>query len=136
MTLQFGSFVLDPDRRELVRHGERVSITAKVLDTLVVLVENHERVMEKAELMDRLWPDSIVEEATLVQTISMLRKVIGCSRNGGQRYIATIPGRGYQFVGEVKAVEPASPNGARRPTVPVALPAKKLPTPRWSTLRL
>lgn len=104
MTTQFGPFRLNPDRRELLRDSAAVSITPKVFDILVVLVENRDRVMEKSDLLNRLWPDGMVEEATLVQTISMLRKVLGCGRTPGQRYIATIPGRGYRFVAEVSEV--------------------------------
>lgn len=111
MTYRFGGLQLDPERRELTRDGERVPITAKVFDMLVVLVENRARVMEKGELLKLLWQDAVVEEATLVQTISMLRKVIGCSRGDGPRFIATIPGRGYQFVGEVESMDaPAEPD--------------------------
>ena len=101
MTISFGPFQLEPDRRELLREGETVSITAKVFDTLVVLVESRDRVVEKSELLSRVWAGVFVQEATLVQTISMLRKALGCGRPGGQRYIVTIPGKGYQFVADV-----------------------------------
>ncbi len=116
MTLRFGPFLLNPDRRDLLRDGERVSITPKVFDLLVTLVEHRDRVVDKRELLDRLWPDAMIEEATLVQTVSMLRKAIGCSRGDGIRYIATIPGRGYQFVGAVQneATPPEPPPSPRR----------------------
>jgi Tol biopolymer transport system component/DNA-binding winged helix-turn-helix (wHTH) protein len=72
-------------------------MTPKVFQTLLVLVENRTRVMSKAELFERLWPQQVVEEANLTQTISMLRKALEEAANG-KRYIATFHGHGYRFV--------------------------------------
>ena len=135
MTNHFGPFQLDADRRELLRGGEPVSITAKVFDILVVLVESRGRVVEKSELLSRVWRDSVVEEATLVQTVSMLRKALGCGRVGGQRYIATIPGRGYQFVAEISPPE-VTREGGPQPPVPAPPPIKKRRVPGWSVALL
>ncbi|MBL8210632.1 MAG: PD40 domain-containing protein, partial [Bryobacterales bacterium] len=119
MTLRFGPFLLNSDRRDLLRGAERVPITPKVFDLLVTLIEHRERVVEKRELLERLWPDGMIEEATLVQTVSMLRKAIGCSRGDGVRYIATIPGRGYRFVGDVQTGHsPAPPPATTAPPPP------------------
>lgn len=97
---QFGAFRLDAEKRVLHKEGNPLALTPKVLETLLVLVERHGRVVEKEELMQRLWPDSFVEEANLTQNISVLRKVLGESPNQ-HRYIVTVPGRGYRFVAEV-----------------------------------
>lgn len=101
---EFGAFRLDPRKRLLHRSGEPVSLTPKAIETLVVLVENRGRVVSKDELMNRLWPDSFVEEANLSQNIFLLRKALGTSTQE-RRYILTVPGRGYQFTESVREVE-------------------------------
>ncbi|HEV2348284.1 MAG TPA: winged helix-turn-helix domain-containing protein [Terriglobia bacterium] len=98
----FGPFRLDAHKHLLLRANQTVALTPKALDTLLLLVENSDRVMEKDELMKTLWPNSFVEEANLAQHISTLRKVLGESP-GDHHYIVTVPGRGYQFVAEVRA---------------------------------
>lgn len=97
---EFGPFRLDPARRLLSRQGEAIPLTSKVLDTLLVLVENRGRVVAKEELMKAVWPDTFVEEGNLTQNISTLRKVLGESPIE-HAYIETIPKRGYRFVASV-----------------------------------
>src|SRR6185436_17202420 len=94
---EFGPFRIDTVNRLLLCNGEPVSVKAKAVETLLLLVQHSGEVVEKEELMKQLWPDSFVEEANLTQTIYMLRKALG----EGQ-YIETIPRRGYRFVAEVK----------------------------------
>jgi Tol biopolymer transport system component/DNA-binding winged helix-turn-helix (wHTH) protein len=101
----FGAFVLDLESRILFRDGEPVVTTGKTLDTLAVLVQNRGRVLDKDELLSRLWPNTVVEEANLTQSIFTLRKVLGDNPKN-PRYIATIAGRGYQFVDAVVEVSP------------------------------
>ena len=96
----FGPFQLDEDARRLSHLGEPVPLTAKVFDTLSVLVRNHGRVLDKEELLSAIWPGTTVEEANLTQNVFTLRKVLGDNAKDG-RYIATIPGRGYSFVAPV-----------------------------------
>src|SRR5437764_12964462 len=106
---EFGPFRLDPHVRVLGRAGEVLPLTSKVLDTLLGLVRNRDRVLGKDELMSTLWPDTFVEEANLAQNVSALRKAFG-ETPGENRFIATVPGRGYRFVAEVRdavALEPA-----------------------------
>jgi Tol biopolymer transport system component len=86
-----------------------MSLPPKVLHTLLVLVENSGRVVEKDELMKALWPDTFVEEGNLTQNISTLRKVLGESP-GEHVYIETVPKQGYRFVG-------AATGGAGTPEV-------------------
>ena len=95
--LNFGPFTLDPDRRVLLREGAPVALTPKTFETLALLVRNSGRVVGKAELMDALWPDAVVEENNLNQQISALRKALGDRAEEG-RYIKTIPGHGYRFI--------------------------------------
>ena len=96
----FGPFLLDRTARVLLRDDRPVVITAKIFESLVMLVENRGRVVAKGEFLATLWPDTMVEEANLAQTISTLRKVLDDTPKQ-HRYIATIPGRGYSFVASV-----------------------------------
>src|SRR5438045_1915547 len=98
---EFGRFRLDPGERLVLREGRPVSLKPKVLDTLILLVENRGRMLEKSELMQRLWPDSFVEEANLTVNVSQLRMALGQVEEG-ERYIETIPKRGYRFVAPVR----------------------------------
>ena len=106
MIFRFASYTLDSDTRTLCCRDSIVSLTPKVFQTLLVLVENRSRVMSKAELFESLWPHQVVEEANLTQTISMLRKALE-EATYGKRYIATFHGHGYRFVEpvEVEVIE-------------------------------
>jgi DNA-binding winged helix-turn-helix (wHTH) protein/TolB-like protein len=96
----FGPFRYDWEQRLLFRDGEMVPLAPKVVETLRVLLERHGAVVEKAELMRAVWPDTTVEEIGLARNISQLRKALGDESEAG-RYIETLPKRGYRFVGEV-----------------------------------
>jgi Tol biopolymer transport system component/DNA-binding winged helix-turn-helix (wHTH) protein len=85
----------------LTRDGEPVALTPKAFETLVVLVERSGHLVEKDELMKRLWADVYVEESNLTNNIWVLRKALG-ERESGERFIETVPKRGYRFVGEVR----------------------------------
>jgi DNA-binding winged helix-turn-helix (wHTH) protein/TolB-like protein len=98
---EFGEFRLDRVKRLLLRDGEVVALPPKAFETLLTLIENRDRVVEKSELMDSIWPDSFVEEANLTQNVSILRKALG-ERAGEHRYVVTVPGRGYRFVAGVR----------------------------------
>ena len=99
-----GYSVLAGSRRFLRADGEPIPLTPKVFETLMYLVENHGRIIEKNELMEALWPDTIVEENNLNKNISVLRRILG-EKQGENRYIATVPGRGYKFVAAVTVSE-------------------------------
>lgn len=98
---EFGPFRLDTVKRRLVRDGEVVSLTPKAFETLLVLVENSGRVVEKDDLMDKVWAGLAVEENNLTQNISALRKALGERRDEPQ-YILTVSGLGYRFIASVK----------------------------------
>jgi TolB-like protein/Flp pilus assembly protein TadD len=100
---EFGPFRLDAAERRLLRNGEPVGLAPKVFDTLLAMIESSGLLVEKDELMARLWPDTFVEEATLARNISDLRKVLGES-SGEARYIETVPKSGYRFLAEVRLV--------------------------------
>src|SRR5437764_15402005 len=100
---EFGHFTLDMEEGRLLRNGQPVPLKPKVLETLLALVESSGHVIEKKELMQRLWPDSFVEEANLAVNISQLRKALGDDDNVEQ-FIETAPKRGYRFAAQVTKV--------------------------------
>ena len=100
---EFGPFRVDPDKRLLLRDNLPVPLQPKAFETLLVLVQHSQEVVLKDDLMKALWPDSFVEESNLTQHIFVLRKTLG-ETAGENRYIATIPGRGYQFAENVRLV--------------------------------
>jgi pimeloyl-ACP methyl ester carboxylesterase/DNA-binding winged helix-turn-helix (wHTH) protein len=97
----FGVFRIDATERVLYGDKGVVSLTPKVFDTLLILVENSGHVLSKDELMEKVWPDSFVEENNLAQNISALRKALG-EEGGRQKYIETVPKRGYRFIADVR----------------------------------
>lgn len=97
----FGEFLLDVAERRLTRNGVVVPLTPKIFDTLLLFVENPGHLLEKDELMKRLWQDTFVGEETLARNISTLRRALGESSES-QSYIATVPKRGYRFVEKVQ----------------------------------
>jgi DNA-binding winged helix-turn-helix (wHTH) protein len=101
---EFGPFRLDTAEHLLLRDGRAVPLTPKAFDLLLALVDRHGHLLEKDELLKKVWPDTFVEEANLASNISQLRKALGDGENG-QRYIETAPKRGYRFVASVKKVE-------------------------------
>lgn len=99
----FGPFSLDPEARVLLREGEPIRMAGKTLDTLLLLVQNRGRLVDKDELLSRVWAGSAVEEANLTQSIFTVRKILGDTPKD-HRYIATVAGRGYQFVAPVTEI--------------------------------
>ena len=94
---RFGEFTLDADQKVLLREGKPLLLAPKILETLLTLVQNSGRIIEKEELMKRLWPDTFVEESNLTYSIVQLRKTLGDDARN-PRYIETIPKRGYRFI--------------------------------------
>lgn len=132
----FGDFELDAVRHRLTRcDGASVPLTPRVFGTLLFLVEHSNTVLDKERLMEAVWPDAIVEENNLSQSISILRRLLGDQR-GAPHYIVTVPGRGYRFGAEVRAtsnghaevMEPARPRaGKTLPANEPAITARLLP---------
>jgi DNA-binding winged helix-turn-helix (wHTH) protein len=102
---EFDCFRVDPVQRVLTRGDQLIPLTPKAFELLLALVESEGRLVEKDELLKRVWPDTFVEEGSLAQNISVLRKTL--SETGGGQYIQTIARRGYRFVAPVKLQEAA-----------------------------
>lgn len=115
---EFGPFRLNAEERQLLREGKAVPLTPKCFDLLLLLVENSGHLLEKNEILERLWPDQFVEESNLSFNISVLRKVLG--ENGSRRsYIETVPKKGFRFIGQVEKISSnpsdGAPNESERP---------------------
>src|SRR5687768_16965054 len=112
---EFANFRLDHSQKVLLRDGKPVPLTPKVFDTLEILLENTGQLLEKDELMQKIWQDSFVEESNLTSNIKMLRKALGDDA-AKPRFIETVQRRGYRFIAEVRETfsENASNNGAAR----------------------
>src|ERR1700687_5981273 len=99
---EFGPFRLDAGCHLLFRAGQRLALSPKAVELLVVLVEAQANTVGKEELLNRVWAHTAVEEGSLTSHISLLRKTLG------EQYIETIPKRGYRFVATVKQLNEAS----------------------------
>jgi TolB-like protein/DNA-binding winged helix-turn-helix (wHTH) protein len=117
----FGDFRLDVRRGLLHREtGEPVDLTPKGVALLTILVDHAGQTVEKRELLGALWPDVVVEESNLTQTIYVLRRALG-EHPEDHRFIVTVPGRGYRFVAKVTPQAPTA-DGTAAPVAPVAPP--------------
>ncbi len=139
---EFGPFRLDVAERMLMRDGEAIPLQPKAFDLLHVLVEHHGHLLEKDELLKVVWPDTIVEEVNLANNISVLRKALGEDGNG-QRFIETVPRRGYRFVAGVSQIqhatveeEPPIARPVAEPLSPTAPPAASDQSGQWRRLAL
>lgn len=98
---RFNSFLLDVTERQLSSGARPVPLTPKAFDVLVYLVAHGGHLVRKDELMQAVWPDSFVDEVNLPRTIHTLRKILGDDGNGN-KFIETVPTKGYRFVAKVK----------------------------------
>jgi predicted ATPase/DNA-binding winged helix-turn-helix (wHTH) protein len=120
--IQFGSFRLEPGRRQLTRGGAPVTLGARAMDILLHLTANVGSVVSKQSLMDSVWSGRTVEENNLTVNMAALRKALGRAPDG-QPFIRTVTGRGYVFVGAptATAVDPPAASGGS-PSLPAAVP--------------
>ena len=132
----FDNFRIDLAERVLLREDSEISLTPKVFDTLLVLIENAGRIVEKEELIRKVWQERFVQENNLTFNIKMLRKALGDSA-GDPRFIETIPRRGYRFIGKVEKIsEDTAESIAKRKNIettlafPLLRGARKICRPR------
>ena len=111
---EFGPYRIDSGERLLHRGDALISLPPKVASTLLVLVQNAGRMVDKDALMKAVWPDTFVEEGALTRNISLLRKTLG---DAGEvpEFIETIPKRGYRFIAPVHILVPGNGNGLAIP---------------------
>ncbi|HMC20832.1 MAG TPA: FHA domain-containing protein [Thermoanaerobaculia bacterium] len=109
MLWRFGDFTIDVDTRRLRRLGQDVHLTPKAFDLLNLLIDNPNRAMSKAELQQKIWPSTFVEETNLASLIAEIRRALS-----GSEWIRTVYGFGYQFVGTVsREAHPFESDSAR-----------------------
>lgn len=111
VVFEFGSFRLNPAERLLLRDQAQIHLPPKAFDALVVLIENRGHLLEKDELLRKIWPDTFVEESNLAQHISVLRKALQ-DGEGPSRYIETVPSHGYRFIAEVRELGGIGPEAS------------------------
>ena len=105
--ITFGPFHLFPAQQMLLEADKPVRLGSRALEILAVLVERPGEMVSKRELVARVWPNTVVEEANLKVHIAALRKALGDGRDGN-RYLVNVPGRGYKFVAPGRAAQAAS----------------------------
>ena len=102
----FGPFRLLAEQRMLLEGDKPVRLGSRAFDILAALIERAGEVVGKEELMARAWPQTFVEEANLKIQVSALRRALGDGQ-GGNRFVVTVIGRGYNFVAPVRVDEPS-----------------------------
>jgi TolB-like protein/DNA-binding winged helix-turn-helix (wHTH) protein len=129
---RFGAFRLDGTRRSLARDGAPLKLPPKLFDTLLYLVENAGRVVEKDELITAVWDGRFVEEANLTQTVFLLRRVLQADATTTD-FIVTAPGHGYRFVAPVRRETDlgatAVPSAVAQMSTPQSSPAARFKRP-------
>lgn len=101
-SFEFGAFFLNARTRLLLREGQLIPVAPKTMDMLLLLVQRRGEVVEKDELIAKLWPDVSVDENSLSQQVFILRKILGSENDG--HYIETVPRRGYRFSATVTEI--------------------------------
>lgn len=115
---EFGEFRLDPEKKMLYRGDSEITLPPKVVETLIVLVENQGEIVGKAELMEKVWPDAVVEESNLSQHLYFLRKTLGYAANGTP-IIETLRRRGYRFNAVATRIDGVSRDPGSTPRPPL-----------------
>jgi len=120
---EFAGFRLQAAQRRLTARsdGRPIELSPKALDTLHFLVRHPGELLDKSTLIAAVWPNVVVEENNLNQVVSALRRALG-DGSGGQRFIVTVPGRGYQFVVPVREIREEAPTA---PAAQTTTPTRK-----------
>jgi DNA-binding winged helix-turn-helix (wHTH) protein len=125
---RFDEFTLDVAGRKLLRGDTATALPSRAFDALVYLLERRERLVQKNELIDAIWPDVVVTDDSLTHAISVVRRALADER-AHPKYIETVPRRGYRFIGAVRTdeiargVEPTANESAAAPTTQVTAPS-------------
>jgi DNA-binding winged helix-turn-helix (wHTH) protein/tetratricopeptide (TPR) repeat protein len=118
---RFGEYEVDALARTVRRQGETLNLGRRGFDVLLYFVQNPGRAISKDELLKSVWADAAVDENSLVQSISVLRKALD-EKRGENSCIVTLPGRGYQFISVVQVVAEEDARLARAGVTAVAAP--------------
>lgn len=113
MRFRFGNCTFDGDTRQVERAGQEVHLSRKAFHLLELLLECRPKALSKADLQERIWPDTFVSEANLASLAAEVREAIGDDSHH-PRFLRTVYGFGYAFSGEVVPVESGEPDTPRR----------------------
>src|SRR5262249_14051238 len=130
---EFGPFRLDTEEGQLLHDGEPVPLTHKAFEMLRVLVENNGHVVAKDDFLNKIWPETFIEEGILTVNIANLRKVLGDDRSA-HRYIETVPRRGYRFIASVRDVQLESADLAVKEPSSINVTTEAKDKSRWVEL--
>jgi DNA-binding winged helix-turn-helix (wHTH) protein len=111
--IRFGPFVADLDTRQLTREGREVRLMPKAFELLVMLARERPKVLSKAALQERLWPDTFVSEANLSNLVADIREALG-DRASAPTFVRTVHGYGYAFCAEATTVADTDDGPTRR----------------------
>jgi len=114
VSFRFDRFVLDSDTRQLLLDGQEIHLSPKAFELLLLLLVNRPRALSKAELLERLWPSTFVEETNLAGLVAEIRRALGDSATR-QAYLRTVHSFGYRFVSEVAESTVPMPSGLTGP---------------------
>ena len=129
MIYYFEDYTLDLQRYELRYAGKLVKLEPQVFDVLAYLIQHHDRVVSKDELLEQLWPGRVVSETTLTSRLMAARRAVG-DRGREQRVIQTLHGRGYRFIADVTLADrPPAPMPAASPPPLASEPSTQPPSP-------
>jgi DNA-binding winged helix-turn-helix (wHTH) protein len=126
LAYRFGDFTLDPDTRQLLWNGGEVHLSPKAFDLLALLVENRARAVSKAEMQQRLWPSTFVEETNLASLVAESRRALRDTA-ASPTFLRTVYGFGYQFVGDVTVSMGATRSEESRPKLWLIFERRQLP---------
>jgi len=123
---RIGDFTLDEDRRQLLTNGDEIHLSPKAFDLLAVLVANRDRAVSKGELQQRLWPSTFVEETNLASLVAEIRRALSDSA-ASPRFVGTVYGFGYRFLGEVRVATSTSRHDDSRPMLWLIVEGRQIP---------
>jgi Tol biopolymer transport system component/DNA-binding winged helix-turn-helix (wHTH) protein len=132
MSLQFGDFELDRERRQLLRSGEPVPLEPRAYELLLLLVERRPKALSRAQIRDVVWPGTFISESTLGVAVNAIRQALGDDARK-PRFVRTVHGFGYAFCGEARQTAEEHPGqgdtlleagGASRAESPESAPAE------------
>src|SRR5262249_15803495 len=115
--ISFGPFRLLPSQQLLLEDGKPVRVGSRALDILIALAERPNETISREDLMAPVWPDAFVEDGSLRVHIAALRRALGDGQ-GGNRYVANIPGRGYRFIAPLSVSAEQEADALRPPDGP------------------
>ena len=118
---RFDDFLADPETWRLSRDGQEIHLEPVVLELLIYLIDNRERLVTRQELMDTVWGDTVISESALTKAVARLRKALG-DDSATHRYLETVRSLGYRFIAAVEEIE--SPNQ------PARVPGRLMQQPR------